>query len=569
MAGGAGAGASRRWRLTPRAAALRTHPIVLASLVVLIVNDHVLKARWPGPVTGLASDIAGLVLLPAAIVLALDAARTRAVTNRTAVRVASVVAFGFAAVELLPAADTAYELGLGIAGWPVRALFGSGSLRVAATADPFDLVALPAALVVPWLWAKAPATGRAPTAVPIASGRRPLLGAALVLLLAPALLATSQPAEPQIEAEAVTPAIRLDASNPAQSFLITIEGTADGPGSKRIELDTTFPHRAGEPAILKTTSLADASEDAAFELVATSSTSQPATSERDPLRVGFCERTCRVQVRVVLQALDPGDGAWAHELRVRAALNDVEDGAGDISVSVVPEPAPPAEELDRIAVRASLGPGADGKVTDALVLRLQASPNVIGQVRLAQALDDQGFQPAPVGQLTVGEVSGSPLSSSSGFLDAGTRCHEQGRPCPAIAAYLLDADTAEPSEVVILRGHKPIPGVVAELVPAVWNKRIVDLSASTLDTIELEATVEPGTTLLVGLRPPPGYDRPYNDSFTLRVRPSTSEPFDVGDGRLTTVDSCPADAPAPCPVSFAFGRNEDGQMELDLLTIDS
>jgi hypothetical protein len=41
------------------------HPVTLAALVVLVVNDHVLKSRFPGVITGKASDLAGLVLMPA------------------------------------------------------------------------------------------------------------------------------------------------------------------------------------------------------------------------------------------------------------------------------------------------------------------------------------------------------------------------------------------------------------------------------------------------------------------------------------------------------------------------
>ena len=41
-----------------------THPIALAAIVVLIVNDHVLKSAWPGVVTGKLSDIAGMIVFP-------------------------------------------------------------------------------------------------------------------------------------------------------------------------------------------------------------------------------------------------------------------------------------------------------------------------------------------------------------------------------------------------------------------------------------------------------------------------------------------------------------------------
>ena len=39
-------------------------PLPLAAVALLAVNDHVLKARWPGLVTGKLSDVAGCFLLP-------------------------------------------------------------------------------------------------------------------------------------------------------------------------------------------------------------------------------------------------------------------------------------------------------------------------------------------------------------------------------------------------------------------------------------------------------------------------------------------------------------------------
>ena len=40
------------------------HPGSVLALVVLVLNDHVLKQAWPGPVTGKLSDVAGLVVAP-------------------------------------------------------------------------------------------------------------------------------------------------------------------------------------------------------------------------------------------------------------------------------------------------------------------------------------------------------------------------------------------------------------------------------------------------------------------------------------------------------------------------
>ena len=40
------------------------HPVALAAIAVLVVNDHVLKSAYPGWLTGKLSDIAGLVFFP-------------------------------------------------------------------------------------------------------------------------------------------------------------------------------------------------------------------------------------------------------------------------------------------------------------------------------------------------------------------------------------------------------------------------------------------------------------------------------------------------------------------------
>lgn len=51
------------WRLR-----LIIHPLTVASLVVLVVNDHLLKQRWPGVVTGKLSDVAGVFMVGALVV---------------------------------------------------------------------------------------------------------------------------------------------------------------------------------------------------------------------------------------------------------------------------------------------------------------------------------------------------------------------------------------------------------------------------------------------------------------------------------------------------------------------
>ena len=111
------------------------HPVALVALVALVVNDHVLKWRYPGLLTGKASDIAGLVLAPL-VLLALVEWWGRPVPTPVpgtgALGAALVVGMGFSVVKAWPAAAQAYSSLLGLLVRP----------------DPTDLWCLPA-LAIP------------------------------------------------------------------------------------------------------------------------------------------------------------------------------------------------------------------------------------------------------------------------------------------------------------------------------------------------------------------------------------------------------------------------------------
>lgn len=114
-------------RCHPRASL--THPLFLAGLLLLVLNDHVLKGSGlaPAALTGKLSDVAGLLVAP--LVLAwLFGVRDR--RGWRAVHVA--VAVGFAALQVPPVAS-AIEDGLRLLGLGAR-----------LWADPTDLLALPA-----------------------------------------------------------------------------------------------------------------------------------------------------------------------------------------------------------------------------------------------------------------------------------------------------------------------------------------------------------------------------------------------------------------------------------------
>lgn len=127
------------------------HPVTLVMVLLLIVNDWLLKPRFgPSLVTGKLSDLAGLafapVVLSSAIGLVLHvAARLGARIDPSLSRrrlVACIVATGagFAAVKLSPALAAHVADALSLLG-----------RRAAFYDDPTDLLALPALAIAWWI----------------------------------------------------------------------------------------------------------------------------------------------------------------------------------------------------------------------------------------------------------------------------------------------------------------------------------------------------------------------------------------------------------------------------------
>lgn len=138
------------------------HPALLGALVVLVLNDHVLKRTCPGVLTGKLSDFAGVLLLPLFLhaLVELGCARVRReplgvpLGNRVLLGCIAVSLVAFALPEVWKPAEFAYRYGLGALRWPFRALFAlatgdvtPGLRPVRATADVTDLLALPMGLV--------------------------------------------------------------------------------------------------------------------------------------------------------------------------------------------------------------------------------------------------------------------------------------------------------------------------------------------------------------------------------------------------------------------------------------
>jgi hypothetical protein len=148
-------------------------PTPIGALILLAVNDHLLKAAWPGPLTGKVSDVAGLILLPFYLAALAEvgagvAGRGWRTSDRSFATIAATVGLGFACVKLLEPANLLYERFLGLGLWvihvPIDIAVGSslGSPQsVVLVADPSDLLTLPALGFALWSrsWIRWPAWG--------------------------------------------------------------------------------------------------------------------------------------------------------------------------------------------------------------------------------------------------------------------------------------------------------------------------------------------------------------------------------------------------------------------------
>ena len=122
---------------TIRPGAMLASPVFVGSVALLLLNDHVLKAAWPGLVTGKLSDVAGVVMVAIGL---------------TALLRRPGFAFGLTAV--------AFRL---LKTVPVVAVWAEPVLGGVTLTDPTDVVAL-LALVPLWRWMSRP-TSSAPRAV--------------------------------------------------------------------------------------------------------------------------------------------------------------------------------------------------------------------------------------------------------------------------------------------------------------------------------------------------------------------------------------------------------------------
>lgn len=139
------------------------HPVALASVIVLVINDWWLKpSSAPVWLTGKLSDVAGLIFAPLVLTALVDLALyvTRApISPRLGPRrlAAAIAITGgvFVAVKVSPAS----------AATVARAWSWTG-VDARIYPDPWDLIALPALAVAAWIGAAEIRCSSAPTAAP-------------------------------------------------------------------------------------------------------------------------------------------------------------------------------------------------------------------------------------------------------------------------------------------------------------------------------------------------------------------------------------------------------------------
>lgn len=120
---------------------LLLRPSAAFAVVVVVVNDHVLKAEFGNVVTGKLSDLAGVFVFPLVALSVVEVARRSLrrppweVTQTEILISVWVTALGFAAVKLFDPATEAYALTIGGIRWVARTTLGQQ-----ATFVPIEVV---------------------------------------------------------------------------------------------------------------------------------------------------------------------------------------------------------------------------------------------------------------------------------------------------------------------------------------------------------------------------------------------------------------------------------------------
>ena len=138
------------------------HPVSLAAIAILLLNDHVLKRQAPSWITGKLSDVAGMVLLPLVLVALVELLRrNKPATVQAFCIAAAITAAGFAAVKLVPAVADAYQSSLswlryGLTSLAQLVVAGEVAPRgnVSVADDPSDAAVIPFTLAAVWVGAR-------------------------------------------------------------------------------------------------------------------------------------------------------------------------------------------------------------------------------------------------------------------------------------------------------------------------------------------------------------------------------------------------------------------------------
>jgi hypothetical protein len=140
------------------------HPVPLLAIVVLVLNDHVLKDLFHNAVTGKLSDFAGMAFFPLVLQGLIEGGlsvlrRPWTPSRRVLIGSAIATAVFFAGVQLYPPIADFYRWSLGLLQWPVVAISAGEWVPVRPVqvwADPTDLISLPAVGLAVWAgWSRA------------------------------------------------------------------------------------------------------------------------------------------------------------------------------------------------------------------------------------------------------------------------------------------------------------------------------------------------------------------------------------------------------------------------------
>lgn len=262
-------------------------PVFVLALVVLILNDHVLKQAWPGPVTGKLSDVAGLVVAPLLLAVPLAV---------IGVRRSVPVAVGFTGVGFVLAKTSLAGAAATSAVWSLT------GIPTMIRADVTDLVALPALGLAWWVDRKV----RSSRALP---WRRAVATATGMALLPVAVLATA-------------------ATSCDEGVWIT--------GASRVDADFPGRPRAAESRLVMSESFSssaftiDATRTIGRDVVELSSSNQALREQCDPSDAARCWRVAAGGVEVA-HSVDGGQ-TWESELSLSedelAAISDESNDCG-------------------------------------------------------------------------------------------------------------------------------------------------------------------------------------------------------------------------------------------------